>query len=175
MSPEQAPGVPQFQFTALAVTKAHFEMLPTAVSNAPRPAKLNVGLQIGASIGTGVRSGPHHAFITLETVIIPDEAFQPYRIEVTVSGAFSTDNGSQTELLSFCKLAAPSILFPYIRETVHRLTMDAPHGAVRLDPVNISQLLNATEWEIKSADGINVPSSTEPVQPSAQSPSSEQK
>lgn len=72
----------------------------------------------------------------------------------------------------FCKSAAPSILFPYIREIVHRMTIDAPNGVVRLDPINISAALNSTEWQVSEVSDGETNVSTAPPPPSSQSPSS---
>lgn len=167
MSPETTAAPPTFEFVNLSVTKAIYELLAKSPQPGERPPIVNVGLEIGASAqiikdGTG-------AFVKLETKITPDPLWQPYRIEVTLGAAFQAKRSTAEDLRAFCQFAAPSILFPYIRETVHRLTADAPHGPVRLNPMNISQLLNQSDWDM--TEGVAPTDSTALSQPSEQSPS----
>ena len=71
----------------------------------------------------------------------PDPKWHPYRIEVIVSGVFGSKDASPELFDQFCRSAAPSILFPYIRQIVHSVTADAIEGQLRLDPVNVQALV----------------------------------
>lgn len=169
MSPEtESKAQPTFSLLNVFITKAVYEFLGgEELKTSGRPAKLNVSLEMIAGVKLfATEVAGHGALVELDSKIIPDQEWQPYRLEVKIAGAFHTQNGTADELLHFCKRAAPSILFPYIRETAHRLTMDAPAGVIRLDPMNISTLLNQNVW---SDANINA-SATEPQQPSSQSP-----
>lgn len=84
--------------------------------------------------------------MTLAVTVTPDAKWQPYRLEVTVAGAFAGENVTSEQFDQFCRLAVPPILFPYVREIVHHVTMDAPYGAIKIDPINIAEMLNQTAW-----------------------------
>ena len=148
MSPDDVSGAAEYRFAGLFVPKSIFEVVGTVTSNVTGPKTVAVGLEVGAS--AALLEDGHAAFVKIEIKIIPDQTIQPYRIEVTIAATFTTTNASQDQMLIFCQQAAPSILFPYIREIVHRMTMDAPHGVVRLDPVNISAMLNKTQWDVST-------------------------
>jgi preprotein translocase subunit SecB len=154
MSPKgpEGSGPSKFELAQFVVTKAIFELIGQPASTPEsRPAALELKIEVGAS--AQLAADGKGAFVTLQTKVVPDAQWQPYRIEVTVAAAFGSPNSTTEQVLTFCRVAAPSILFPYVREIVHRLTMDAPHGMVRLQPLNIAAMLNETEWKISEADG----------------------
>jgi preprotein translocase subunit SecB len=168
MSPDVITRQIQFEFVRLAITKAIFEFLgSSAYQTTEKPAVVGINIEVGASVQLSMdRTG---AFVTLDIKVTPDQQWQPYRLEVTIAAAFRAQDSSPEDLLTFCRVAAPSILFPYVREIVHRLTMDAPDGPVRLNPMNISQLLNQTEWAVKTDEPDSTHAvSTEPLPPSEQ-------
>lgn len=172
MSPEtESKAPPTFSLVHIAVGKALYEFIGgDNLKIGPRPPKLEVKLEIVAGVklfSVVTADGPAHgAVIELDSKIIPDMEWQPYRLEIKIAGAFHTLDGTAEDMMVFAKKAAPSILFPYIRETAHRLTMDAPAGVIKLDPMNISTLLNQNPW----SDPVNL-SANEPPQPSSQSAS----
>lgn len=173
MSPEiESKAPPTFQMVSFAVAKAVYELVDgDPIKTGPRPPNLQVKLQMIAgvklfAIQTAEGAG-QGAFVELDCKVLPDREWQPYWLEVKVAGAFQSLDGTPEDMIVFCKKAAPSILFPYDRETVHRLTMDAPAGVVRLDPMNISALLNQNEWGETSFN----PPSSEPQPPPSQSAS----
>ena len=166
MSPEEIKAPAQFSLLNIFITKAVYEFLGGDVKTTDRPPKLQVSLEVIAAVRLFNAEGSGHgALVDLDCKIITDQQWQPYRLEVKITGAFHTQDGTVDELLNFCKVAAPSILFPYIRETAHRLTTDAPAGVVRLDPMNISTLLNQSPW----ANADPNASATEQQPPSEQS------
>lgn len=168
MSPEpESKTPPTFTLLNIFITKAAYEFLGgDDFKIGLKPPKLNVSLEMIAgvkllAVQTADGAG-HGAVVELNTTLKPDMEWQPYSLEIKIMGMFQTLNGSVDELMVFCQKAAPSILFPYIRETAHRLTMDAPGGAIRLDPMNISTLLNQNPWSVSEI----TPSSSE-LQPSS--------
>ena len=173
MSPEtESKAPPTFSLVNIVITKAVYELIgDQEVKIGARPAKLEVKLEMIAGVklfAVQTADGADHgALVELDTKIIPTLEWQPYRLEVKIAGMFQTQNGTVEDLKTFCQKAAPSILFPYIRETAHRLTMDAPAGPIRLDPMNIASLLNQNPWSVAN---INA-SATEQPQPSSQSAS----
>ena len=161
--PESGSGPTQFSLLNIFVTKAIYEFIGEEFKPT-RPAKLNVNIQVTASVKLFEKL--NGAFIELDVKCVPDQEWQPYRLEVKIGAVFQEQGGTSEELVAFCRVAAPSILFPYIRETIHRLTMDAPAGVVRLDPMNISLLLNQTEWQVSQVSDL---AATAPQPPSQQS------
>jgi len=173
MSPDTAAKAPAtFSLVTIAVSKAVYELVNGEnLKIGPRPPKLEVNVEMIARVKLlqlETTQGPGHgAFVELDCKIKPDMEWQPYRLEVNIAGAFQTLDGTAEELMVFAQKAAPSILFPYIRETAHRLTMDAPAGVIRLDPMNIAALLNQNPWGDENISA----SATEPQPPSSQSAS----
>lgn len=165
MSPETEPAV-QFQLANLSVIKAVYVFKDPVASDPgeTRPMIVNLGVEIAASVE--LRASGKAAFVRLDTEITPDPKWQPYQLEVSIAAAFASPNASEKDMLTFCQVAAPSILFPYIREMVNRLTMDAPFGSVRLNPMNVAALLNETDWQISRSDPSQT--SSEPQPPSEQ-------
>ena len=149
MSPDDSNGPKQFHFVNINVTRTLFELLDNTAATGvigPPGQSIVVGLEIGASVQ--LASDARSAFVRLDTRVLPDTKFQPYKIEVTLGAIFTSQDATAEQVIEFCRVAGPTILFPYVREIVHRLTMDAPHGPVRLDPVNVSQMLNTSAWEV---------------------------
>lgn len=147
LPPEKEPErvEPRFAFDALFVDRVLFEHLPLqpAGEGETRPAKVNVAVHIGGR--AVISQDVQRAEISLEALVTPDPRWQPYRIEVKVTGRFSRVAGTPEEFAQFCKLGVPPILFPYVRETVHRLTHDGRYGTVRLDPLNIQAMV--ADWK----------------------------
>jgi preprotein translocase subunit SecB len=87
--------------------------------------------------------------VTLFVTVTPDPSRRPYEIQVEVCGRFRTENGSEEQLLNFCKKHAPAILFPYVRQLVHMLSSDGQHGRVRLHPMNLRGALEEDNWTVE--------------------------
>lgn len=167
MSPDaEAPkGPAQFKLVQIFVSKALFELTGDNF-NIPRPPHINVNVGVGASIK--LFADLNGAFVELDTKFTPDQQWQPYRVEVKMGAVFQIQGGKTEDLVNFCKVGAPSIMFPYIREIAHRLTGDAPAGPMRIDPMNISGLLNQSDWNVTQ---LTETDSTVPPPPSSQSTS----
>lgn len=140
-----SPEGPRFQITGLFITKAHFEVMPSDLP-AGTVATGRIPVDIGVSATVQVTNDPTRALVKLDFRIAPDPKSQAYRIEVHIAGLFSCEDATSDDILKFAKHAAPSILYPYVREYVHSMTKDAPNGVLRLDPMNITALLNQNEW-----------------------------
>ena len=147
-APETVPSTerPVFHFVRFNLLGLVFQQVPKATAaegEQPPPQGWPVQLSVNAGIGV---SEERVGQLRLTISIIPDPRVQPYNIVVDVIGTFSTQNGTLAQMTDFCRLAAPGILFPYVRQIIDRTTTDAPFGVVRLDPVNINQLVNQTPW-----------------------------
>lgn len=153
VDPQASPtGEALFDFLGFAVQKLSFEHVtrvkPAAGEVAPTAVDYNL------TIGAKIRGLGQRAEVTLGTTVIPDPKWRPYKIEVEVVGRFSTSNGTVEQIQLFCQRAAPPILFPYIREIVHRVSMDGRFGPVRLNPLNVQSMLNQTEWSDVPPEGM---------------------
>lgn len=136
----------RFAFQRLIVRRALFELVERApiAEGEARPATIDASLQIAANIQ--INPETLQSVLTLDVKVLPDLKWQPYRLELLISGIFVGEMGTVEVLAEFTRLSAPAILFPYVREAVHRMTMDAPYGQVRLNPINIQEMLNRLPW-----------------------------
>ncbi|MGH9414739.1 MAG: protein-export chaperone SecB [Terriglobales bacterium] len=71
----------------------------------------------------------------------------PYDVAITVAGVFSTADGSPEQLDSFTKVNGPVILFPFIRAAVQSITSDGAYGPLRINPVNLTKLIDPKGWQ----------------------------
>lgn len=151
LEPQPEKNRVSFSFDRLLVRKALFEQIERTPSQEgeKKPSTLEATLDLALSVQLNAtrRDGQ----VTLATVIHPDLKWQPYRLEVTVSGVFGTSDASPELFDEFCRRAVPTILFPYVRQIVHMLTVDAAYGVVRINPINIQQLM-ANNWQRVESD-----------------------
>lgn len=145
MSPETTAGVdPAFSFHGIRLRKASFSEVPGAeVSQEPKPSSIEANIQMSAHMRT-TQEPPFRAEVTLTLSIAPDPKWQPYVVEVVITGMVA----AQTEMPfsafdEFCRRGVPTILFPYARHIIHSLTVDGVGGAVHLQPLNIAKSLEA--------------------------------
>lgn len=158
-------AVPTFELHGVALNRALFEHLPRIKPEAgeKKPAQMNYNMMLGAGVKF-LANGRHE--VSLGITVTPDAKWMPYKIEVEMIGLFSVTSGTEEDLKQFTRLAAPTILFPYVREVISRLTTDGKHGQVRLNPMNVQALLSTSNWvEVPMTD----PSESEQL--SEQSPS----
>lgn len=152
-------------------TKFHFVGLHTrrlVFLELPAPAggvrKLEPGetrpMQVQFELAVAVKAPERQLQTTLSVTAIPDPAFQPYRIEASISGTFKADEGvGEDDLNRFARTAVPTILFPYVREIIHMATRDGLYGPVRMNPVNLAALVGPEGWEEVSASSERNPAS----------------
>ncbi len=152
-----APG--RFRLEKLAVRRAIFEEVPRQLGEPgdEPPQQRVVKLEITAQIE--MNADALKAIVSLDVTVTPDPKWQPYRIRVTISGEFAGENVTLEVFEQFCRVAVPPILFPYVRQLVHSMTTDGAYGVVRVDPVNLIELLARSTW------GSATSASTEPSQP----------
>ncbi len=143
--PADRDRVVQFDFLGFALSKLLFEHLLRVPPEAgeTQPSNVNINIVLGAAIGV---SQDQHAQVSMGMTVTPDPKWQPYKIEIEVVGRFRTQNGTPEDLQRFCQRGVPPILFPYMREIIHRVTMDGQYGPVRLNPLNVQSMLNQTDW-----------------------------
>lgn len=148
MSPDETIAGPavdssvKFSFQRLMVRKAIFEQVDRApiAEGETKPKTIQTGLEIGGLIQTNPNA--MQGLVTLNVALKPDLKWQPYRIEISVAGFFAAENATEEIWQQFCRSAVPPILFPYVRNLIHVLTVDAAFGLIRLNPINIQDLLS---------------------------------
>jgi preprotein translocase subunit SecB len=78
------------------------------------------------------------AAVSLDITATPDQNHQPYVVRAKVSGIFAAPPGISAEAFrEFCNEAAPTILFPFVRQKIVDASADAPFGPIVLNPVNL--------------------------------------
>ena len=137
-------GVFNFSFDRFVVRKAFFEELPRTKpeQDEKRPPVITTRttLQVNCLMRNDKR-----ALVTLNASVLPDPKWQPYRIEVSVTGMFSSKDATGETFDQFVRFAAPTILFPYVRQVIQGLTTDAAFGLVRINPINVQDLI-VKQW-----------------------------
>lgn len=140
--PQRTQGL--FGFSGFFVSRVIFQELAKVVVPSGEPIPKKVETQV--TIGYGLNDDGDQAEVKLSMTLDPDPKDKPYHIEIDVIGQFVLKSGPKETFEAFCRNNAPTILFPYVREIVHRTTQDGRHGALRLDPINIQALLAASQW-----------------------------
>ncbi len=64
------------------------------------------------------------------------------KAEVKYLGIFSKSETSQMDMEQFCKVNAPAMLYPYIRNYIHEVFQKASLTPVLLPPINIHKTFN---------------------------------
>ena len=156
-APTLARAPATFAFDAFAVLRALFQEMPWSVPPKPRPDVIST--QLNTTVRVGLSEDPLSAEVHMELQVAPDPQFQPYNITVAVVGVFSVaPGGTKEDLTTFAKSNAPVILFPYLRELVSRLTVDARFGPVRLNPMNVRDALAKHSWaDTQNLEGVTSP------------------
>lgn len=171
-TPELATAQPQPTPEAVTVAFNKFSVLNVVFHEVPRvpladgePIPQAYGMQLNLTAAVGINE--NIAEVRIAANVTPDPKVKPYNIHVEVIGVFSTKNGTPEQLGEFCRQVGPTILFPYIRELVHKTTQDGRYGEVRLNPMNVQQELNKNPWGVVEPESIS--SSIAPEQQSGQS------
>lgn len=155
--PEAAKGTDltgKFSFLRVLVRRLVFqelERVPPPEGQTEPTERLNVSFE--AQVGVALNTEQRIAEVRLQALVRPDPMWRPYSVEVHLSGIFSASAETSIEALQrFAQTNAPVILWPYVREAVHRATMDGTYGALLLDPVNLSSLLASNAWHTEAAE-----------------------
>jgi preprotein translocase subunit SecB len=136
-----------FRFSRFTVGRIVFlELAKTPIADGEQvsdPGQLHINVSVRAALAD---SGDM-AEVRMLVAVTGDPRVKPYDIQVQVSGEFSAKNATQEQLGLFCRNNAPTILFPYVRQLVESITIDARYGRIRLQPINIPALLAKGEWQ----------------------------
>jgi len=164
---EKPPADPSFRFVSFWLDRLAFETVERASVEPDEKRPHSPGCEITFGANSAIDPANKRGRITVKAVFASDPKWQPYRIEMEITGRFAITDGTPADLDAFMRINAPTILFPYIREIVHRTTKDGQFGPVLLDPINIGALFgsqwNRTEGPVELPPS-QIPSSPEPPQ-----------
>ena len=150
---------PQFVFRNYWVDGVTFETGEKRDESASGTAEADgVAYKIVFHLGAGINDELLRAQITMTVSLEGDPRSQPYKIEVKVTGQFEATEGTATkeQFRAFCHTNVPVILFPYVREIIHRTTAEGRYGRVRLNPINITAQM--PEWKpVEATDASSAP------------------
>lgn len=128
------------------------------------PIQFSVGARVTTANATQAKVG--HLF--LDFSLKGDPRDKPYELQLQIVGEFAMRDGSHEDLATFCREVGPTLLFPYVRQIVDRMTSDGQHGSVRISPLNIRAMLGPESWtkqdDRPAPDPIQSPSPREPRQ-----------
>lgn len=111
-----------------------------------QPAANRVAIEV--TVAAGVKTSPDGpAFSILSVAAKGDPRYRPYEVTVEVVGEFVAEQSPQADLIAFCKEVAPTILFPYARQIIDRMTSDGRFGALRINPLNVRAMLSQNMWQ----------------------------
>jgi preprotein translocase subunit SecB len=152
MSPQPEPEtqnetIPaQFLFERYVVRRVSFQEVERQkpAEGETRPHSVGMGITIGGAIQ--MNPAALRAIITLDVTLEADPRWQPYRIQIEVSGGFSGQNVTFEQFDAFCRNGVPVILFPYVREIAYTVSRDGLYGPIKVDPINIGELASKAEW-----------------------------
>lgn len=164
---DEAAQAGEFLFPAYWVDRLLFEVLPEAQKSPDESRPVTPQYAIVINLGAGIDAAELRGQVTMNVALTGDPKWQPYKIEITVTGQFAAVKTKTTpeQFDAFIRINVPTLLFPYVRELVSRVTHDGRYGGVRLNPMNIVAML-PKEWQ-----PVLPIASTEPEPPSEQSPS----
>ena len=147
---------PEISFRKLWVTRAAFqELAKLAAAEAEAPQ----GYPVELGIAVKVLVSPENVGRVLMTLSVNgDQRSRPYRLHLEIVGEFAGKSGaSRDEVLGFCRDAGPTLLFPYARQIIERMTSDGFYGPIRLDPIYLRQMLTEQTWQNEPDAAKNVP------------------
>ncbi|MEX2527490.1 MAG: protein-export chaperone SecB [Gemmatimonadota bacterium] len=135
MDIDRQPGI---SFDAVLLRYALFE------EREPPSPERQEGLNLSFSsksrmLGEGVERGE----VILSVTVEPEGDNPPFRVQVSVSGLFGYQIGTDRnlELEEFLAQQAVALLLPYVREAVTNLTARTAFGPVIIPPVNVRAML----------------------------------
>ncbi len=73
-------------------------------------------------------------------IVFPELEISPFSLTVEMQGTFSVEKEEELDdLEEFCKLSAPSVMFPYIRSIISDLTSKSAYPTLDLPLINMEK------------------------------------
>jgi preprotein translocase subunit SecB len=138
-NPAAAPGAPQanFQIEKIFVKDASLE-----IPHAPQVFTEQLQPQLEVQIATAINRFAETLFEVAISATVTAKAGERtvFLVEAVQAGIFSIANVPQAELEPLLGIGCPTILFPYLRETVSDLVTRAGFPSILLAPVSFEAL-----------------------------------
>jgi preprotein translocase subunit SecB len=134
-----AQGEPQPTFQ---IEKVYVKDLSLEIPNAPQVFAEQVQPQLEVQINTasGKFSEPYYEVTVSATVTAKSGAKTIFLAEAVQAGIFQLRNVPQEELGPLLGIGCPTILFPYLRETISDLVLRGGFPPVLLAPISFEAL-----------------------------------
>jgi preprotein translocase subunit SecB len=149
VSSDKPKGMATFTFIGFWVDSLTFQEVARAPLEAgdERPPSPGCNMTLGAN--AGIDPGALQGQITMQATFQPDPKWQPYKLDLKVTGRFGVKDGTAEDLDTFIRVNAPAVLFPYMREIVHRTTKDGQFGVIRVDPINVAAMFSGAWTQLE--------------------------
>ena len=153
----QHPGSEQQNPPSFQIEKVYVKDLSLEIPNAPQVFMQQAQPQLEVQIHTGsgqVAEGYFEASVSA-TVTAKDGERTLFLAEAVQAGIFSVRNVPSQELDPLLGIACPTILFPYLRETISDLITRGGFPPVLMNPVSFEALYLQRQQQQGQAPGGN--------------------
>ena len=135
----QQPQQPQASFQ---IEKVYVKDLSLEIPNAPQIFTEQVQPQLDVQMGTEISNFAEGLYeVTVSATVTAKAAERTiFLAEAVQAGIFSVRNVPQQELEPLLGIGCPTIVFPYLRETISDLVVRAGFPPVLLSPVSFEAL-----------------------------------
>jgi preprotein translocase subunit SecB len=141
-SQPQQPPQPQQPQASFQIEKIFVKDLSLEIPNAPQIFVEQVQPQLDVQIGTEVSRFADNLFEVMVSATVTAKAGERtvFLAEAVQAGIFSISNVAQQDLEPLLAVGCPTILFPYLRETISDLITRGGFPPVLLSPVSFEAL-----------------------------------
>ena len=124
------------------IEKIYVKDLSLEIPNAPQVFTEQIQPQIDVQIQSGeARFQEHHFEVTLSVTVTARAGERVlFLAEVVQAGIFQMRNVPETDLGPLLGIACPTVLFPYVRETISDLVTRGGLPPLLLAPISFEQL-----------------------------------
>ena len=136
------PPQPQQPQASFQIEKVYVKDLSLEIPNAPQIFTEQVQPQLDVQMGTEISNFAEGLYeVTVSATVTAKAAERTiFLAEAVQAGIFSVRNVPQQELEPLLGIGCPTIVFPYLRETISDLVVRAGFPPVLLTPVSFEAL-----------------------------------
>jgi preprotein translocase subunit SecB len=158
-SQRQTDSQPQQTQPSFQIEKVFVKDLSLEIPNAPQIFTEQVQPQLEVQIATEVAKFAETYFeVTVSATVTAKSGERTvFLVEAVQAGIFSINNVSPQELDPLLGIGCPTILFPYLRETISDLVTRGGFPPVLLSPVSFEALYMQRQQQQKQQQGAGQP------------------